>query len=166
MAKRDLQVRHSQYGTRDIPTEANTYLGLEVGDGINLGGTGNNFAIPCLDGTPNQGTDIMLGISKTAGSQTAALNGSINVEIVGPGSVIQGRANTPANMNTAALLLGIRGDYVTFDRSAATAAGILTIDENEGSNDDTHALFIIDGDIVKGTLEVFIGQATIWRGRV
>lgn len=166
MAKRDLQVRHSEYGVREFKTEANTYLGLEVGDGVNLGGTGNNFAIPCLDGTPTQGTDIMLGVTKTAGSQTAAANGIVNVEIVGPGSIIQGHATTPSNMATAATLLGILGDYINFDRSAATAAGVLTIDENEGSNDDTHALFVLDGDIVKGTLEVFIAQATIWRGRV
>lgn len=166
MAAGDIQVRNSKYGTRSFPTEANVTLGVAAGDAVKLAGTGANFAALVLDGEPTQGTDIMLGITKNASTNTAAANGTVDVEIVGPGTVIRGRANTPANMNTAALLLGIRGDYVNFDRSAATAAGVLTIDENEGTNNDTHALFILDGDIVKGTLDVFIAQATIWRGAV
>lgn len=163
MAKRDLQVRHSAYGVRKFQTEANQYVGLEVGDGVNLGGTGANYAIPCLDGTPTQGTDIMLGVTHNASSATVAADGLINVEIVGPGSIVSGHANTPTNMNTAALLNGIRGDYVKFNRSAATVAGILTIDENLGSGKTTSGLFILDGDIIKGTLDVFIAQANIFR---
>lgn len=161
MAARDLQVRHSQYGTRHWPTEANLFLGFAEGDGANLAGTGANFAVPCLDGTPIRGTDVMLGITKTASSATAAANGSIEIEIVGPGSIISGRMTTPTNADTAAELLGIMGDYIDFDRSAATAAGVLTIDENEGSG-NTHGLFVIDGDIVKGTLEVMLCN-TIFR---
>lgn len=166
MAKRDLKVRNSKYGVRNLPTEANAYVGLEVGDAVKLGGTGANFAIPVLNGEPTQGTDIMLGITHNAANNTAAANGTIDVEIVGPGTVLEAKATTPANIATAALLLGIIGDYVNFDRSAATAAGILTIDEDEGTNNDTHALFILSGDIVKGTLQFFVAQATIWRGAV
>lgn len=166
MAARDIQVRHSAYGTVEFDTEANVDVGLEVGDAVKLAGTGANFATIILDGDPEQGTDIFLGVTKSAGSQTAAANGKVVVEIVGPGAVLSGRMNTPANAATAAALLGIMGDYVTFDRSAATAAGSLTIDENEASDNDVHGLFIIDGDIVNGTLEVFTAQANIWRGAV
>lgn len=166
MAARNLQVRNSQYGTKEWPTEANVDVGLAAGDAVKLGGTGANFATICLDGDNEQGTDIFLGITKSGGSQTAAANGVVNVEIVGPGSIISGRMNTPANADTAAELLGIMGDFVCFDRSAATVAGTITIDENEGSDQDVHSLFIIDGDIVKGTLECFVAQATIWRGAV
>lgn len=166
MAARDLKVRVSKYTVRQFLTEANVHVGMAAGDAVKLAGTGANFALLVLDGEPTQGTDIMLGITKTAGTQTAAVNGVVDVEIVGPGSVISGRMNTPANAATAAALLGILGDYVNFDRSAATAAGALTIDENEGTNNDTHALFILAGDIVKGTLEVFTAQANIWRGAV
>lgn len=162
MAKRDIQVRHSAYGTREFDTEANVDLGLEVGDAVKLAGTGANFATLVLDGDCEGGTDIMLGITHNAGSQTAAANGKVLVEIVGPGSLISGRMNTPANCATAAALLGIMGDYVCFDRSAATAVGALTIDENEGSDPNVHCLFIVDGDIVKGTLEAFTAAANIF----
>jgi hypothetical protein len=166
MAARNIKVRNSKYGTRQFATEANVDVGLAAGDAVKLAGTGANFATICLDGDNEQGTDIFLGITKTGGSQTAAANGVVDVEIVGPGTVLSGAMNTPGNANTAALLLGIKGDYVCFDRSAATAAGVLTIDENEGSDNDVHSLFILDGDIVKGTLEVFVAQANIWRGAV
>lgn len=166
MAAGDIISRNSKYGVRQFPTEANIQLGMAAGDAVKLAGTGANFAVLILDGEPTQGTDIMLGVTKTGGSQTAAANGVIDVEICGPSTVLSGRMNTPANADTAAELLGIIGDYVNFDRSAATAAGILTIDENEGTNNDTHALFILAGDIVKGTLDVFTAQSNIWRGAV
>ena len=166
MAARNLQVRHSRYGSKAFPTEANIEVGMAEGDAVKLAGTGANYATLILDGDPEQGTDIFLGITKSSGTQTAAADGEVIVEIVGPGSIISGKANTAANMATAAALKAIMGDYVCFDRSAATAAGTITIDENEGTDNDVHGLFIIDGDIVKGTLEVFTAQANIWRGAV
>jgi len=162
MAARDIQVRHSAYGTHTFKTEANVDLGMAEGDAVKLAGTGANFATLILDGDAEGGTDIWLGITKNAGSQTAAANGEVNVELVGPGSRLTGRMNTPGNAATAANLLGILGDYVCFDRSAATAAGVLTIDENEGSDPNVHCLFILDGDIVKGTLEVMAAAANIF----
>lgn len=162
MAKRDIQVRHSQYGTREFDTEANVKLGIEAGDAVKLTGTGTNFADLILDGDPEGGTDIFLGITKNAASNTAAANGKVLVELVGPGSCLSGRMTTPANADTAAELLGIMGDYVCFDRSAATAAGVLTIDEDEGTDPNVHGLFIVDGDITKGTLEVLVAAANIF----
>lgn len=170
MAKRDIQVRHSMYGTFAFPTEANVDVGIDTGDVVKLGGTGANYAVHIQTGDPEQGTDIFLGVIKAAagpvGANTASADGDILVEIVGPGSVLSGKATTVANIDTATKLKAIQGDYVTFDRSADTVAGVVTIDEDEGSDNDVHALFIIDGDIVKGTLEVFCAQSNIWRGAV
>lgn len=166
MAKRDIQVRHSAYGTRQFDTEANIKLGVEVGDAVKLAGTGTNYADLILDGDPEAGTDIFLGITKSASSNTATADGKVEVEIVGPGTCLSGRMTTPANANTAALLLAIMGDFVAFDRSAATAVGVLTIDENEGSDPNVHGLFIVDGDIVKGTLEVLSAAATVFGSTV
>lgn len=170
MAKRDLQVRHSMYGTRAFPTEANVDVGIDVGDAVKLGGTGANYAVHIQTGDPEQGTDLFLGVIKAAagpvGANTASADGDILVEIVGPGTILQGKATTVANIDTATKLKAIMGDFVAFDRSADTVAGVLTIDEDEGTDNDVHGLFILDGDIVKGTLEVFCAQATIWRGAV
>lgn len=166
MAKRDIQVRHSAYGTREWPMEANVDVGLGAGDVVKLGGTGTNFAVHIADGDPQQGTDIMLGVTKNGATNTATANGVINVELVGPGSILSGKATTTANINTAAKLLGVMGDFKTFDRSADTVAGVLTIDESLATDPNVSGLFIIDGDIVKGTLEVLTVAGLIFGSTV
>jgi len=88
------------------------------------------------------------------------------VELVGPGTVLRGKANTAANIDTDAKLLPLLFDYVNFDRSAATVAGALTIDENESDTPATLALCIFNGDIVKGTLDVGVCNSHLWMGTV
>jgi hypothetical protein len=166
MAERNIQVRHSAYGSRSMPFEANVDVGIEVGDVVKRGGTGANFAVHIQDGDPEQGTDIMLGVIKVAPQHTATANATGVVEIVGPGSIISGYANTAANIDTAAKLAAITLDFVAFDRSADTAAGILTIDENEGDDPNVHGLLILDGDIEKGTLEVMTAAGLLFGSTV
>ncbi len=171
MAAGDITVRHSAYGTREIDTEANVDVGIDAGDVVKRGGTGGNYAVHIQTGDPEEGTDIFLGVVKAAGGSTvgpntAAADGKILCELVGPGAILSGRMTTPANANTAAELKGIMLDYVAFDRSADTVAGIVTIDEDEGDDPNVHGLFIIDGDIVKGTLEVMVASANIFGSTV
>lgn len=139
---------------------------IKAGDAVKTVATTENFAAICLTGDPEQGTDIFIGVTKSESTETSTVDGVINVEIVGPGTVIEGRATTAANIDTDTKLLAFLNDYITFDRSAATSVGVLTIDEDEGSDSDVHALFVIGGDIVKGTLRVMPANATIWRGGV
>lgn len=63
---------------------------------------------------------------------------------------IRGRAKTAANVATDAQLLGILGDAVTIDLTAA----VYTINDTATTN--AAALTIVDGNIVKGTLDVTI----------
>lgn len=154
MAVADLKVLKSRYGVQRFRTEAAVTAGFSAGDGIIMGGTGRNYASLVLTGDPENGTDIFLGVSRSTATNTASADGVVDVEICGPGTVLEGRATTAANINTDALLLVILNDYVAFDRSAATAAGVLTIDEDEGDDPNVHGLCILDGDIVKGTLRV------------
>lgn len=166
MSSRDIQVRHSAYGSREMDFEDNVDVGIEVGDVVKRGGTGGNYAVHIQDGDPEAGTDITLGVIKVAPNNTATADGKGTVELVGPGSVISGKATTPANINTAAKLLAIKLDFVTFDRSADTAAGVLTIDEDEGDDPNVHGLMILDGDIEKGTLEVMTAAGLIFGSTV
>lgn len=163
----DLKILKHGLTVRRFRTEANVTLGTVAGDGIlGASGTGTNYASIVLTGDPEQGTDMFLGVSKSAATNTASADGVIDVEMVGPGTVIQGKATTAANVDTDAKLLAISFDFVCFDRSAATAAGVLTIDEDEGTDFDVHGLCILDGDIVKGTLLVTPTNSSLWRGLV
>jgi len=164
MAEGDIKVLKSHYGVQRFRTEANVTVGILPGDGVIRGGTGGNYAGLLLDGMPTQGTDIWVGVTRTTGTNTTAVDGRIDVELVGPGSVLEGRANTATNMDTDAELLGILNDYKNFDRSAATVAGVLTIDEDQADAAATLSLYVLDGDIVKGTLRVAAVNASIWTG--
>ena len=124
MAANDIKVLKSRYGTEQFRTEANVLLGMAPGDAMMVGGTGTNYATIVLDGTPARGTNVWIGVSESAASNTASVDGVINVQLVGPGTIIQGKAKVATNMNTDAKLLAILNDTVIFARSAATAAGV------------------------------------------
>ncbi len=156
MSARDIKVLKSHAGVQRFRTESNAYVGLEVGDAVKIGGTSTNYVIPCLDGDPEQGTDIFVGVTSAAATNTASADGVVDVELLVPGSILEGNAETVGDLDTDAKLLGLLNDFVTFSRSAATAAGILTINASEGTDTAVHALWIIDGDIVKGTLRLAI----------
>lgn len=167
MAANNLRIVKHGGSVRRFRTEANVTLGIVAGDGIKAGvGTGTNYAGLVLDGDPEQATDMFLGVSRSAATNTASADGVLDVEMVLPGTILEAKATTAANMDTDAKLLGLLFDFVCFDRSAATAAGVLTIDEDEGTDFDVHGLCILDGDIVKGTLLVTPTNSTLWRGLV
>lgn len=167
MAANDVRILKHGYTVQRFRLEANVTVGPAEGDAYKAAqGTGTNFAGLMLNGDPEQGTDMFLGVSKNTGNNTASADGVIDIEIVGPGTVLEAKANTAGNMDTDAKLKGLLFDFVCFDRSADTAAGTLTVDEDEGTDNDVHGLMILDGDIVKGLLYFTPTNATIWRGAV
>lgn len=117
-----------------------------------------NFAIPVATGDPEVGTDEMLGIVRKESTETSTADGEVEVLSFIPGlSVIRAAATTPANMDTAAELLGIIGDHVAFDVTASSGTnGVFTIDENEGDDPNVHGLKILRGNTVKGTLDCLV----------
>lgn len=165
MARNDIKVIRggtSNY-RRKIRTEANITITLAPGDVIKRGGTGSNYGVIVADGDPSMsagiGAVILFGVTATDNTATASVDGKIEYFTAVPVlSVFRGKANTAGNVDTDAELLGIERDWVTFDRSAATAAGVLTIDENEGSDVDARGLQILGGDIINGTLDITVNS--------
>lgn len=167
VAVNDIKILKHGYTVQRVRVEANVTLGIESGDAIKAAvGTGTNYAGLMLDGDPEQGTDMFFGVSRSAATNTASADGVIDVEMIGPGTVMEAKANTTSNIATDAALLGILFDFVCFDRSAATAAGTLTVDENEGTDFDVHGLCILSGDISTGKLYFTAANSTLWRGLI
>lgn len=164
MATNDVKILKSHYGVQRFRTEANVTVGILPGDCVIKGGTGSNYAGLLLDGMPTQGTDVWLGVTRSTGTNTAAVDGVIDVELIGTGTILEATANTPANVNTDALLLAVLNDFVNFDRSTTGIAGVLTVDENEGDTMGTLSLCILDGDITTGRLRVATVNSAIWTG--
>jgi len=156
MAANNLRILKGGGTVMRYRTEANVTVGIREGDGIQgASGTGTNYASLVLDGNPEQETDFFIGVSKSAGTETTAADGVIDVEHAMPGvTIMECLANTPASVNTDAELLGILFDFVAFDRSAATAAGTLTVDEDEGTDAVVHGIQILDGRITDGMLYI------------
>jgi hypothetical protein len=167
MAANNIRILKHGYTVQRFRTILNVELGIEAGDGI-LGATqtGTNYASLCLTGDPEQATDMFAGVSKSASTATASADGVIDVELVGPGTIIEGTVSTPGNTDTDAKILLLLNDFVTFDRSAATAAGTLTVDEDEGTDFDVHGLMMLDFNITNGKVYFTPTNATLWRGLV
>ena len=166
MAANDFRVLKGGFTVHRFRTESNTTLGLAAGDLMMRGGTGGNYAVLVTDGAPTQGTDLLFGLSKSGATNTASADCVIDVLLVGQGTILEGKATTTANVNTDAKLLALLNDYVNCDRSAATAAGVLTIDEDQGGTPATLSFCILDGDIVTGKLRVAVCSAAFWEGTV
>ena len=113
-------------------------------------GTGTNYVGVCLDADPVQEADVFFGVSRSGGTETTGADGVIDVELVQSGTVLECFANTPGNVDTDAEILGVVLDQVTFNRSAATAAGILTINEDQGTNTVVNGLMILDVRVTDG----------------
>lgn len=121
------------------------------GEPLKLGGTGGNYVVVLTDGEPEISADVVVGIAASLSDQTAGADGVVDVFSPLSGLIYRCDATTPANIDTDAELLLLLNDRVTFD----LAAGVYTVDENEGDDAD-HGLRIIGGDIVNGTLDFFI----------
>ncbi len=167
MAANDIRILKDGKTTQRVRTEANVTVGIREGDAIQIAaGTGTNYAALCLDGDPEQATDMFMGVSINAGTETASVNGVIDVEIATPGTIMEAKAHTVGNIDTDAKLLLLLNDVVSFGRSAATAAGVLTLNEDEGTDADVHGFMILDGRISDGMMYFTPINAWIGRGKV
>jgi len=73
---------------------------------------------------------------------------------------IRGKAETAASIDTEAELLGVIGDYTLIDYAATGGVGstpLYTI--KEVASADTSGLEIAEGNIAKGTLDVYVAYA-------
>lgn len=131
-----------------------------------VAGTGTNYADIATNGMPTRGTDVFIGISRSAASNTASADGVIDIELAGPGTMYRLAATVAANINTDAKLSAILNDITNFDRTASTAAGVLTIDETNttAQKSSTLSFVVLTGDITKGTLDVGLAGGGLING--
>lgn len=164
MSANDIQVIKGAGSVRSVRVDdrdTSSASQLNAGEPIKKGGAGGNFAILVATGDPEIATDTLLGVTTKASTETAAADGIVEYISVNAGqTVLRGKATTATNMDTDAELLGLEGDYVTFD----VTAGAVTINENEGSDPDVHGLKILTGNIVDGTLDVLVHVAATEAG--
>jgi len=114
-----------------------------------------NDVVLCATGDPEIGTDEFVGIAMETSTETATVDGYVNVMIPTPGkTVMRCACTTVANMDTQAELDGLLMDCVTFDLTSTT----FTVDENEADDPNQQGLQIVGGNITNGTLDFVVQQ--------
>jgi len=158
MAENDVKVIKNggevrEYRAEDQTTASYRSATIKAGEPVVVGGTGNNFAEIAGTGGPLVGTHEFIGISAAESDDTSSADGHVLVQTIKPAqTVLQGNANTSTNVNTQTKINALVNDWVTFDYDGTN----FTIDEDEGSDPNVHSLKIVDGDPVKGTLDVLV----------
>ena len=172
MAKNDVAVLSNSLGVFNLLAEdrtASTHAAtLKQGEMVKRGGTGGNFCTLMLTGDPEVGTDIMIGVVAEESTEDATNDGRVDVEIVGPGTLLRANATTPANIDTQAELDAITMDYISMDGPAAatTASFNYTFDENEGDDPNGHGFIIVGGNTVRGQLDCLVAAGHIFGSTV
>ena len=154
MAANDISVVSESAGVRQFEV-ASGATAINPGEPVmrtpsyTSGVTDANTVVVLTDGKPVVATDELVGIAASAGTHTSSAAGTVNVIVPKPHETrIRGKAKTAGNVDTASELTNILHDLVLFDLTSST----YTIDDTASA--DTSGLQIMDGDIVKNTLDV------------
>lgn len=139
-----------EFDVQDRTTSSSTVI--YPGNPVKVNQSASNYVVNLATAEPTSAAP-MLGIAESTSTETTTADGKVKVSVVVPGqTVLRCKATTVGNIDTAAELLGVMNDSVTFDLTSTT----FTIDEDEGTDPNVHGLMIIDGDISAGTLDFVV----------
>lgn len=153
MAKGDIEVLDLGSGyvalfQVDDRTTSSAAATIKAGEPVKRASDGSPFLIVLATGDPEQGTDKFVGIAKSESTETSTVNGTVEVYVCAPDTLLQAKATTAANVDAQSEIDALVGDAVSLD----LAAGVFTIDENEGNDDNAHGFVIEGGDPVSQKL--------------
>jgi len=153
MAKNDIKIVS---GGGEVVTllvnDRTTSSDIQIQPGEPVVKSRTNFVAHSADGTPtNASGETLWGIAQTFSTETAAADGTVEVQLVVPGqTVLRIKATTPANLAES-----IIQNAVCLDRSGTTEFAY-TLDENEGDDPNVHGLLILGYDAEKGTVDCLV----------
>lgn len=95
---------------------------------------GQQYVVTCATNKPAVGTDYMAGISMDASTESATVDGSVNVIPVTTGVIYMCAANSAVTITTQAQYNALVGSRVLFSKSAAGNTGIYTVLGTDSTN--------------------------------
>jgi len=146
----------------DDRTTSGAAATIKAGEPVKRASDGSPFVILLADGDPERGTDRMVGIAIEESSETSTVDGEVLVFVPGPDTVLEAKATTAANVDTQAEIDALLGDVVSMDLTA----GVFTLDENEGNDDNVHGFIIVGGDPDRQTLRFTVKNFVLEAGSV
>lgn len=110
--------------TQTFQTEANA-TAINVGEPVKFKTAGSRYVIPVADTEPVIGTTVaVVGIAKSASTQTASTDGVVEVFLVDSKTVLRAKAKSSTAADTAAEILALAGKRVVLDLTT----GVYTVD--------------------------------------
>jgi len=135
-------------------TELNTTV-ANPGEPVAIGGTGTNYVAVLADAKPLTSDASFAGIASSLSTQTAAVDGVVDVLIPVGGIVYACKAKTSTTFDTDAEILAVLNDNVILDLTN----GVYTVDVAAGSAGGTGAFRIVGGDPSTATVYMIAKSA-------
>ena len=96
-------------------TEANA-TAIYAGEPVKFKSAGSKYVIPVADAEPLIGTTVaVVGIAASDSTQTASVDGTVEVYLVDSSTVLRAKAKTSSTADTAAEVIALKGKRVVFD---------------------------------------------------
>lgn len=161
MAVNDITIRDvggkNTVATMVWQTEANA-TAILPGEPVKNKSTGSPYAIPVADGEPVIGTLAVpfLGIAKSASTQTATADGTVEVYMIDPNVVLRAKAKTASTADTQSEINALCGNGTVFDLTA----GVYTIDA-AAAHANANGLIVVGGDPNGSYIDFVVRASTI-----
>jgi hypothetical protein len=121
---------------------------INAGEPVKVATAGAQYVVRSATSEPVTGTPTFVGIAATTSTQTASVDGFVEVYKPIQGVVFRASAKTKANINTVALVDVLRNRRTLLDLTS----GVYTVAEATADS-GTNGIVIVDGDPVAGTLD-------------
>jgi hypothetical protein len=123
---------------------------INAGEPVKVSG---DYALPSADAEPTTALTTFVGIASSTSTQTASLDGVVDVILAVPGIVYSCKATDPTLIDTDAELLALLNNSLVFNLSA----GVYTVDTAVAA--PTNGLRVVGGDITNGTISFCVRSA-------
>lgn len=160
MAKGNIQIVDTG-GKGNVPvivcnTEANA-AAIYAGEPVIQKTAGSKYVIPMADGTPVIGTTVaMIGIAASDSTHTASADGTVQVYLIDPNTVLRAKAKTSSTADTAAEIIALKGKRTVFDLTSTQ----YTIDA-AAADGATSGLLIVGGDHNTASIDFVVRPSSL-----
>lgn len=146
----DIQIK--EVGGRNVLTTRKWFIAaggttVYAGEPVKQFAAGSPYIEPVIDGEPVIGTidAPIVGITKSAGTQTASADGYVEVYMIDENTVLSAKAKSAAAVDTQAEIDALVGKNVVLDLTT----GSYTVD-TAAANSNANGVTIVGGDVNSG----------------
>jgi hypothetical protein len=128
---------------------------INAGEPVKLTAAAGAYVVRSADAEPVTGTPTFVGIAASTSTQTASLDGYVDVYLPTVNTLFRCKAKVGTAVDTDAELIALLNNRVVFDLTGST----FTIDES-AADAATNGLIIRGADLLTGQVD-FIVRATV-----